>query len=237
MRPNLFLVRRLEGGTFMNRDGSISADAAEKAAGGRPDEDRDETDLMWTPVQVRHLVNDEWIDFREVEYRMPDGTTYRPFYSYSRRDYVVVVATDEEGRYLTVRQFRHGIRCVTNEFVAGGIEGTDRPDFRHPASPNASDEQALAAAKRELMEESGFESDEWSHVLTVPSNATVADNYAYIFRARNCRRVAGQSLDDTEFLNVHLKTKKELEEMISGGQFQQAIHVMAFCLTEERGFE
>ena len=49
----------------------------------------------------------------------------QPFYSYSRKDYVVIVASDTDGRFLCVRQFRQGIRQVTNEFPAGGIERTD----------------------------------------------------------------------------------------------------------------
>jgi len=190
----------------------------------------DSENLIWQLLDVDHVVNDQWIDFRRLSYRMPDGSIFEPYYNYSRRDYVVIVATDEEGRYLTVRQFRQGIRIVTNEFVAGGIEGTDRPDFTKPASPNATPEQALAAAKRELLEESGYESGEWEHIITVPSNATIADNYAYIYRAKKCRKVTGQSLDETEFLNMHLRTKDELETLIKEGQFQQAMHVMAYYM-------
>ena len=88
-------------------------------------------------------------------------------------------------------------------------------------------EDALDAAKRELLEETGYESDEWRHLLTVSSNATIADNYAYLFEARNCRKVSGQSLDDTEFLNVIKIPEQELDDMIKTGRFQQAIHILA----------
>lgn len=189
--------------------------------------------LAWTPAGVRHIVQDQWIDFRASSYRLPDGKIWSPFYTYSRRDYVVIAATDTEGRYITVRQFRQGIRCVTNEFVAGGIEGTARPDIDRPAAPNATPEQALAAAKRELREESGYESDEWTPLLTTPSNATISDNYAYLFRATNCRKVSGQDLDETEFLHVHLITDADLREMIRTGAFQQAMHVLAYHLARQ----
>ena len=36
---------------------------------------------------------------------LPDGKVFEPFYSYSRKDYVVIVACDEDGKYLCVRQF------------------------------------------------------------------------------------------------------------------------------------
>ena len=90
------------------------------------------------------------------------------------------------------------------------------------------------AAKRELLEETGYESDEWSYLLTIPSNATIADNYAHIFMAKNCRKVSGQDLDDTEFLNVIKHPAEMIEKMIDAGQFQQAIHITAWLLAQRR---
>ena len=54
-----------------------------------------------------------------------------------------------------------------------------------------------------------------------------------IFVAKNCRRVGGQNLDETEFLNVELHTAQEIEELIRTRGFQQAVHVMAWLLAKE----
>ena len=185
--------------------------------------------LEWEEVRTEHLIEDEWIDIRRSAYRFPDGTVFEPFYSYSRRDYVVIVATDTEGKYLCVRQYRQGIKKVTTEFPAGGIERNDGKEYGGRADLAAED--ALAAAKRELREETGYESDEWEHLLTVPSNATIADNYAYLYVARNCRCVSEQSLDDTEFLKVYRYSYVELKDMIRNGRFEQAMHILALELS------
>lgn len=184
--------------------------------------------LAWEEVSTEHIVQDEWIDFRKSAYRFPDGSVFQPYYSYSRRDYVVVVASDADGNYLCVKQFRQGIKKVTTEFPAGGIESKDGKGYG--GSRDASAEDALTAAKRELLEETGYESDEWKHLLTVPSNATLADNRAYLFMARNCRQVSGQSLDATEFLNVLKLPAQDIEKLISEGEFQQAVHIAAWLL-------
>ena len=189
-------------------------------------------DLIWEEVKTEHIVQDEWIDFRRSAYRFPDGTVFEPYYSYSRRDYVVIVASDEEGNYICVRQFRQGIGEVTTEFVAGGLERPDGKEYR--GGDSSASEDALEAAKRELMEESGYASDEWTHLLTIPSNATIADNYAYLYCAKNCRKVSGQHLDETEFLNVELHSKEEIEELIRTGKFQQMAHVAAWYLAKEK---
>ena len=185
--------------------------------------------LVWEEIKTDHIIQNEWIDFRSTVYRLPDGKIFEPYYSYSRRDYVVIVASDTEGKYICVRQFRHGIREVTTEFPAGGIERKDGKEYG--ADKNIQAEDALEAAKRELMEETGYESDDWTSLLTVPSNATVADNYAHIFMAKNCRKIAGQDLDEMEFIHVIKLSADEIEELIAGGEFQQAMHVLAWLLS------
>ncbi|MBR3533674.1 MAG: NUDIX hydrolase [Clostridiales bacterium] len=188
--------------------------------------------LKWEEISTKHLIRNEWIDFRESRFRFPDGTEYEPYYSYSRRDYTVIVASDTEGSYICVRQFRHGIREVTTEFPAGGIEREDGREYGGHGDTSAED--ALEAAKRELREETGYESDEWEHLITVPSNATIADNYAYVYTAKNCRRVSGQDLDDTEFLNVVRLKAEDIEKLIKEGRFQQSAHIMAWLLSLRR---
>ena len=191
----------------------------------------DKENLAWEEIRTEHIVQDEWIDFRRSAYRFPDGRIIEPFYSYSRRDFVVVVASDTDGKYLCVRQFRQGIKCVTTEFPAGGIEPTSGGEYSVKNGLSMS-EEALKAAKRELLEETGYVSDSWRHLLTVPSHATIADNYAHVFVAENCRKSGEQKLDETEFLNVKKYTASEIEEMISQGDFQQAIHIMAWLLAQ-----
>ena len=190
----------------------------------------DDKDLIWEEVSTEHIVQDEWIDFRKTAFRFPDGNIFEPFYTYSRRDYVVIIATDEEGRYICVRQFRQGIREVTTEFPAGGIERKDGKQYGDRIA--VASEDALAAAKRELSEETGYVSDEWKHLITIPSQATIADNLAYIYVAKNCKKISDQSLDDMEFLNVKLYTADEIEEMIKNGEFKQAMHVMGWLLEQ-----
>lgn len=183
--------------------------------------------LAWEEVMCEHVIHDEWMDLRKLAYRFPNGQVFEPFYSYSRRNYAVIVASDEEGRYICVRQFRQGIREVTTEFPAGGLE---KMGGREDGS--GSEEDAMKAAKRELLEETGYESDEWEHLLTVPSNATIADNYAFIYSAKNCRKVADLHLDETEFIRVELHDAEEIEEMIHSGRFQQSVHILGWLLAQ-----
>ena len=103
--------------------------------------------LKWEEISTEHIVQNEWIDFRKSAYRFPDGSVFEPFYSYSRRDYVVIVASDTEGNFICVRQFRQGIKEVTTEFPAGGIERSDGKEY----GPEGSSEKAQAARYHHLL--------------------------------------------------------------------------------------
>lgn len=197
------------------------------------DESPEDKALMWEELSTKHLIQNEWIDFRQSAYRYPDGSVFEPYYSYSRRDYVVIVASDTDGKYICVRQFRHGIKEVTTEFPAGGIERSDGKEYRTGGEDDCA-EDAIKAAKRELREETGYESDEWRFLLKVPSNATIADNYAYIFEARNCRKVSEQDLDETEYLNVKRLAASDIDKLIFAGRFQQAMHIMGWLLANKK---
>ncbi|MBR1930029.1 MAG: NUDIX hydrolase [Lachnospiraceae bacterium] len=193
----------------------------------------DTENLAWEEISMEHIVQDEWIDFRRSIFRFPNGSQFGPYYTYSRRDYVVIVASDIEGNFLCVRQYRYGIKEVTTEFPAGGIERGDGRQYGDRKDEGAA-EDALEAAKRELLEETGYESDEWEHLLSVPSNATIADNYAHIFVAKNCRHSSEQHLDETEFFHVRKYSGAEINEMIAEGTFQQAVHIMAWLLAQRK---
>ena len=185
-----------------------------------------DADLTWKEISTEHLVKDQWIDFRKTTYRFPDGRVFEPYYSYTRRDFTVIVASDEEGRLICVRQFRQGLRKVTTEFPAGAIEDGDG---------ETSEEAALRAAKRELLEETGYVSDCWRPLMILPANATISDNYAYLFAAENCRKTAEQRLDEMELIRVQTYSADELNGLIEQGEFEQALHVLAWLLRNRQG--
>ncbi|MBP5195626.1 MAG: NUDIX hydrolase [Lachnospiraceae bacterium] len=170
-------------------------------------------ELEWQLLSEEHIINDEWIDFRRSSWKFPDGSIYEPYYSYSRKDYVVIAATDTDGNYICVKQFRQGTREITTEFCAGGIEKGEDP---------------LKAAIRELQEETGYVSDNWKMLSKLPSNATIADNYAHIFCATGCRKEAERHLDPMEFIDVVILKPEELAELIDKDGFKQAVHVVAY---------
>ena len=186
---------------------------------------RDEDEkLKWKLLETKHPVHNQWLDLREETYRMPDGSTAGPFFTFSKKSYVVIVALNEAGQYIFVRQYRQGIGRVTVEFPAGAIETT----VRHPDR-----ETAFAAAKRELQEETGCVSEQWQFLEEIASLPTSNDDYAYLYLARDCHHVSDQKLDATEFLDYETHTTEEIRAMITDGTFPQPVHALAWYMAKE----
>ncbi len=189
--------------------------------------------LKWKALNTRHIVQNQWIDFRETEFQFPDGTSFKPYYSYTRRDYVVVIAITETGEFICVRQYRQGIDKVTTEFPAGGLEYSSSQQYNTDGNDQQR-EDALKAAQRELLEETGYTSQQWHHLITLPSNATISSNYGHIFIARNCVKTQEQSLDPTEYLQLEFHDSQEIDRLIREGNFEQSMHVLGYYLAKSQ---
>ena len=72
----------------------------------------------------------------------------------------------------------------------------------------------LSVAKRELLEETGYISEDWKYLgATVESSAKLT-NYMHIYFANHCRKVSGQHLDATEELDVLLVPLGQAVDMV-----------------------
>jgi ADP-ribose pyrophosphatase len=191
--------------------------------------------LTWKLKKEEHVIQDEWIDFRKNDYELPDGSVIGPVYNYSKHSFSLIVATDKEGKFICVRQYRHGIDEITTEFPAGAVEYKEKSDAPYITYDNiiATEDEAFEAAKRELQEETGYISDNWKHLLTTPANATLSNSRVHIYAATDCVKVTEQHLDDSEFLNVVTVSEDELKNKIFEGDFKQSLHVLAYYLFKD----
>lgn len=133
--------------------------------------------------------------------RLPDG-------SESRREFirhpgaVVILPLLADGRVLLERQYRYPNDRVFIEFPAGKID------------PG---EEALACAKRELEEETGYTATEWNFVCTIHNAIAYSDEHLEIFLARGLTEGEAR-LDEGEFLELFTATIPELLEMVRKGE-------------------
>ena len=103
-------------------------------------------DLMWTKQRSESGPDLGLLQARFDWMRHPEGHVLRRLVLESC-DWVNVVARDEEERVILVRQYRFGIGACTLEPPGGSVDAGEQP---------------LAAARRELLEETGYGGGRWT---------------------------------------------------------------------------
>jgi len=142
---------------------------------------------------------------------MPDGKIVEPFYVFEYSTWVNVVALTKTQEIVLVQQYRHGIQKTVLELPGGCMEPED-------ISP-------LEAAKRELLEESGYTSDNFIETGIISPNPATHNNLIHCFLATDVELIAKIKLDETEQINVFLLPLDNIIKDISNGIILQSFHI------------
>lgn len=113
---------------------------------------------------------------------------------------VVIAAVTENDEIVLTEQFRPPVNMRVVD-LAAGLSG----DIAEQA-----DESLQKAAERELLEETGYVSDDWTYVFTGPSSAGMSTEMLTFFVARNCRKQMAGGGDESEEIQVHVVPRKKL---------------------------
>lgn len=146
---------------------------------------------------------------------LPNGKIINDYWQVTARSYVVVFAETTDGRVICLRQYRHGPRRVNLELVAGQIEDGEDP---------------LQAAQRELLEEAGYTSPQWTSLGPYVTSASQGSGTAHYFRARAAVKTAEPASGDLEDAEILLLTRDELVAELRQGAFATADNVTGLAL-------
>lgn len=164
----------------------------------------------WKVLDTKYLIRRPWLTARRDTVQLPDGRVNPEYYILEYPTWVNVIAITEDGRFVMVEQYRHGLQEVFTELVAGVAEDGEAP---------------LAAAKRELLEETGYAGGDWQLLSVISQNPSTTNNLTYCYLAKGVRKVSEQSLDETEDIAVKLLTEDKLKEMLLADSFKQSLMV------------
>lgn len=173
----------------------------------------------WKIVDSRYLLKDLWMRLRADTCELPGGRTIGPYYVLEEREWVNIVAVGETGDVLTVRQYRHGAGVFCTELPGGVVDECESP---------------MAAAVRELQEETGYVAGSWEEVGQLFANPARQNNRVHVFLARDLSLASAQSLDESEDIEFGFVSQPEILRQIREGTFSQALHVASFFVARER---
>ena len=158
----------------------------------------------WTTLSTQRLFADPpWIELSVEQVRVPDGRVIDNFYQVRLPDHIVAVALTRDGYVVVERQYRHGARRTALTLPSGMIEEGEEP---------------VAAAKRELLEETGYVAEDWRCMGSFVMDGNRGCGIAHLFSAAGAHQVAEPDPGGTEDLDVLLIEPEALMEAARGGE-------------------
>jgi 8-oxo-dGTP pyrophosphatase MutT (NUDIX family) len=149
-----------------------------------------------------------------VDAEHPRGGPAKRFSLIECVDWVNVVAVTTDDRVVLLRQFRPGIDAVCLEIPGGMIDPGEDP---------------VAAAARELAEETGYTGGDWQYLGKVAPNPAIQNNYLHSVLARGVALTRAPAPDDGEVLAVETATFAEVRRALVEGRIDHALVVVAFA--------
>jgi 8-oxo-dGTP pyrophosphatase MutT (NUDIX family) len=127
-------------------------------------------------------------------------------------DWVNVVALDAQRRSVMIRQYRFGVGYTTLETPGGMVDPGEDPN---------------AAAIRELLEETGYESDKWTYLGAVEPNPALHNHLCHHWLAEGVERTREQEVGAGEMIAVELMTQHAVRDAVASGQLKHALALSA----------
>lgn len=154
--------------------------------------------------------------FQVVAKTMREGE--EPYYSLRLPDYAAVVALTGEGKVLVVRQYRPAVERDTLELPSGLIDPGETP---------------AEAARRELLEETGYEAADVEDLGPMLPDCGRLGNRIFTCVAKGLRRVPDRAPE--EGIHVLEWTPEELVSATRDGRFDHALHVANLMIAAVKG--
>ena len=143
-----------------------------------------------------------WIRVHRQRVELPEGKVVPDYHKIDLPDFAMIYAQVPDGRVLVERQYKHGLGRVSLVLPAGITNEGEDP---------------LAAAQRELMEETGYRSDNWQSLGAFAMHGSYGCCQAHIFKATGAVRTADPDSGDLEEMDIILMTNDELLAALTSG--------------------
>lgn len=174
----------------------------------------DEPIGRWKRLESETVFRCRVFDLRRERSRSPRTGKDHDFFVLEAGDWVNILPVTAAGEVVLVRQFRHGIADFSLEVPGGMVDPED-------ASP-------LHAARREMVEETGYDATDIVPLGLVHPNPAIQGNRCHTFLARGAFRIGSPSLDGTEEVEVVLVPLADVPRLVAEGAISHALVVAAF---------
>lgn len=164
-------------------------------------------------MKNKKLFETDWFFIDSVEY------TDRPYYRLNCNDSVGVIATTSDNQLILIKQFRPPINTITLEFPTGYVDKNEKP---------------LQAAKRELLEETGYDCDKLIFLGKARVYPSRINSVFHVFAAKNAQK-ADFPIKNKDNFELVFMTIDEYRKQLLDDNYVDVSSISMFFLAEEKG--
>ncbi len=173
--------------------------------------------MKWKTLESESLFSSGLFSMRADRCELPDGRIMPRYYVMDFPDWVNILPITKEGEAVMVKQYRHASQNEHLELPGGSME---------PGAENSS----LEAARREMLEETGFDSKNIVYIGSHYPNPALQSNRMHTYIAFDCEKVQEQNLDEFEELDVYKCTLQQLKKHLYNGDIDHSIMIASVSM-------
>jgi ADP-ribose pyrophosphatase len=172
-------------------------------------------DSKWQILNQENIIDHPFLRVDAQTIALPDGRVIPDWHWVHARDYVIIVAVDEQRRVLILDGYKHGVGRDNWQVVGGYLEAGEEP---------------LPCAQRELQEEVGLAADGWDLLGAYVVDANRHVGVGSFFLAQGLRPVENLPSDDLEQATLHWVALPEIQQALGDGRVGALAHATALSL-------
>lgn len=177
----------------------------------------------WRVLETKEIfVARPWLKLSVEKVEVTDGRIVDDFYKLDLPDFTVVFAETPEGRTLVIRQYKHGPQRVSLTLPGGQMDPEENP---------------LTAARRELLEETGYEAARWTSLGSYMVNGNLGCGRGHFYKASGAHRVREPNSGDLENMDILLMDRTKLMAAIQSGEVILLNHAAAIAMAMNQSNE
>ena len=168
---------------------------------------------IWKRKNSKQVADCRVFKVREDFCERESDNSKHSFFVIENPDWVNIIGLTKDDEVILIEQFRHGTEEIILEIPGGMLDKDEKPEI---------------AAKRELAEETGFETSEIIYLGESRPNPAIQNNTIYHYLALNCEKTRETNFDEHESVITKLLPVSEIDSLIANGKITHALAIAGF---------